>query len=1001
MTQLTPKLAQQAPCGMGKEMVSSVSLPFGHGSGICDLDIAETSEGWRLVSGGADGKVELWDPTTSPAPSLIGTLELDSEVTAVGMAPSGQQVAIGSDNFIKSYSLPEFEFQASLTRFTAKVRGIAYSPDGKFLAACSNEPGIIVIRVSSPEKDVLTLKGHDGGVKSVAWSPSGECLVSSGFDGKVVVHQVSSDLDPLFCESILTEDCLEKEVPSDECKQPGKAAWHPNSTSLAFPGDKAVLLRPLNSTSNDTPQYMLCPGESGHCDIISCLAYTADGKHLASGAVDGRVVVWDAASREPIQSFQLDKMEAAVCNLAWVPATGGGRRSVLIVQSTLGGFAVIRGALPGSGSAGASASAVSAPASSSASKGQAAATAAKKKAGAAVETEDVSVESIRHELMNDEAGEASDLEVLGAGDGAVSDGETVPGVDAPDVDEDFELPAMLGSPAARMQPHFQPGSTPAGGEVNRRFLCWNQVGSIVSIDEGTNNTVEVMLADISAGKAKRFSDTWNFSMGTLGQDGALLATTKEGSKAYEDDDNRDSGRSVLYYLSMGRRTAGLSWSKMLLTGEGAQVVAAGCGWAAVATTKQIVRVFTSSGLQSELFSIPGPVVTMCGSGSLLAVVYHGGPPTGTSQTLHYILLDVHETSELASGALSLSPGSTLAWAGFAADLMLVTVDSEGMLRGLSRSLGWRWTPLLDAKDACKNREGQYWPVAVMEDSLVAVALKGGEDHPSTLPRPVCSRVKLASLPLGHKEGGHGLAHYDKLYFPSLARVRQQKFCLQQGLPLKLEQEEEHSDLEAQQLALDRMLLKLLQDACANTAKTRALDLAKRLSLEKSFMVAIKVANHHSMVELAAEVEAIMTDRFTEEDTQDLLEEYAGANIAEHEREESDEEVADMAVDSPAPTHHKDRDSAMDENVTNSGEESGDEESSSAPKVPVNPFARSRAQSPPKKRKDAFDMLAEMEESPSPAGKKRSKLLKSKGKKKDLSQPVLGRDASFTQHARGE
>ncbi|CAN0218578.1 unnamed protein product, partial [Ectocarpus fasciculatus] len=52
------------------------------------------------------------------------------------------------------------------------------------------------------------------------------------------------------------------------------------------------------------------------------------------------------------------------------------------------------------------------------------------------------------------------------------------------------------------------------------YLCWNRVGTIISVDENTHNAVEIEFADKSAGRNQRFMDTWNFVMGALSSTGA-------------------------------------------------------------------------------------------------------------------------------------------------------------------------------------------------------------------------------------------------------------------------------------------------------------------------------------------------------------------------------------------------------------------------------------------------------------------------------------------------
>ena len=55
-----------------------------------------------------------------------------------------------------------------------------------------------------------------------------------------------------------------------------------------------------------------------------------------------------------------------------------------------------------------------------------------------------------------------------------------------------------------------------------------------------------------------------------------------------------------------------------------KAVTVGTGWVAAATSKRHVRLFTISGIQQEIFSIPGPVVSMAAHSNQLMVIYHKG-----------------------------------------------------------------------------------------------------------------------------------------------------------------------------------------------------------------------------------------------------------------------------------------------------------------------------------------------------------------------------------------
>lgn len=66
------------------------------------------------------------------------------------------------------------------------------------------------------------------------------------------------------------------------------------------------------------------------------------------------------------------------------------------------------------------------------------------------------------------------------------------------------------------------------------------------------------------------------------------------------------------------------WMVDLPKGEDAKAVCLGQGWAAVATSALVIRLFSIGGLQREIFSLSGPVVCMAGHGEQLLIVYHRG-----------------------------------------------------------------------------------------------------------------------------------------------------------------------------------------------------------------------------------------------------------------------------------------------------------------------------------------------------------------------------------------
>jgi WD40 repeat protein len=107
-------------------------------------------------------------------------------------------------------------------------------------------------------------------------------------------------------------------------------------------------------------------------------------------------------------------------------------------------------------------------------------------------------------------------------------------------------------PAVKSQPAFCPSSTPL--DLTRRFLCWNNVGSITLLrgDDVLNNrnTVDITFTDSGMRRPISFTDNINFIVGSLGEDGGIFASDLQEDDAEDDNDVDD----IVGDLYMSERT---------------------------------------------------------------------------------------------------------------------------------------------------------------------------------------------------------------------------------------------------------------------------------------------------------------------------------------------------------------------------------------------------------------------------------------------------------------
>jgi WD40 repeat protein/serine/threonine protein kinase len=159
------------------------------------LVVAISRDGKRLVGGGVDGKVKVWDMATGRKIGAIGAVA--SEVTVLTFSTNGRYLAsLSNDGVAQVWDGSELDKpQSSLLRFRAGSAGmadsLAFSPDEKRLAVIETEESVVIHDLVGNDRAVrFNIAGHRPA--SLVFSPNGRWVISGGMDGTLRVWDAQS-----------------------------------------------------------------------------------------------------------------------------------------------------------------------------------------------------------------------------------------------------------------------------------------------------------------------------------------------------------------------------------------------------------------------------------------------------------------------------------------------------------------------------------------------------------------------------------------------------------------------------------------------------------------------------------------------------------------------------------------------------------------------------------------------------------------------------------------